>query len=97
IRDQSHGVGKIGFRRKEVQDGAFGKSAVSDLAATGSAHRLNLAEAEGREVVVQHEALEDVLREQKIEALDIFLGAKGERGQRLRFAAGKERGTVNAW
>ena len=40
--------------------------------------------------------LKAVLLEEQVEALHVFLGAERQRGQRLRFAAGKERRAVHA-
>jgi len=69
---------------------------VSDFAATGAAQEFDFADAERREVVVQHEALELVLLEEQVEALHVFLGAKSQSGKRLGFATGEKRGTVDA-
>ena len=42
---------------QHARERALGEGAVTDLATAGAAHRLGLARREGREVVVQHEAL----------------------------------------
>src|SRR5229473_7757381 len=95
VGDQAHGVRKFFFGRKQIREGALGERPVADFAAAGAAKELYLTDAEGREVVVQHEALELILREEQVETLHIFLGAKSESGERLGFAARKERGAVN--
>src|SRR5690242_523216 len=74
----------------------MGKSAMADFAASGATQEFNFTDAEWRKIVVQHETIELILLEEKVEALHVFLGAEGERGECLRFAAGEERGTVNA-
>ncbi len=71
--------------------------AVTDFAAARAAQELHFADAERREVVVQQEALELVLLEEQIQALHVFLGAERQRCERLRLAAGEQRGTVHAW
>ncbi len=96
VGHQAHGVGEIRVGRKEASQRAFGQSAVADFAAARTAQELHFADAERREVVVQQEALELVLLKQQVEPLHVFLGAQREGGQRLRFAAGEERGTVHA-
>ena len=69
---------------------------MADFAAARPAHKPNLANAERRKVIVQHEALERFAGLQQLDALFIVLGAQRDRHQRLRFAARKERGTVRA-
>src|SRR6266851_2708580 len=96
VGDKAHGVGKIRFGRKQVHERALGQSAVADFAAARAAKEFHFTDAEWREVVVQHEAVELVLLEEQVEALHVFLGAQGQSGERLGFPAGKERGTVHA-
>src|SRR5258708_23827449 len=72
------------------------KNAVANFAAAGATKEFYLADAERREIVVEHEAVELVLREEQVEALHVFLGAESERCERLSLTASKERGTVNA-
>src|SRR5438309_1621676 len=96
VGDQAHGVRKFFFGRKQIREGALGERTVADFAAAGAAKELYLTDAEGREVVVQHEALELILREEQVETLHVFLGAKSESGERLGFAASKKRRAVNA-
>src|SRR5579859_77919 len=96
VADEAHGVRKFGFGRKEAGQSAFGEGAVADFTTAGSAIRFYFADAERRKIVVEHEALESVLREEKIEALMVFLGAEGEGGEGLRFAAREQGGAVNA-
>ena len=93
---EPHGVGEIGFRRKQIDQRALGQRAVADFAAAGAAQELHFADGERREVVMQHEALERFVLEEQVEALHVFLGAQGQRGEGLRFAAGEERRAVHA-
>src|SRR6266478_919448 len=76
--------------------GALSKNAVANFAAAGATKEFYFADAERREIVVEHEAVELVLREEQVEALHVFLGAESKGGESLGFAASKERGTVNA-
>ena len=69
---------------------------MADFAAAGAAHEADFADAERREVVVQHEALGGLARLEQFDALLVVLGAEGDRDQRLRFAAGEEGRTVGA-
>jgi hypothetical protein len=96
VGDQPHGVGEIGFRRKQIDQGPLGQRAVADFATSRTAQELHFADGKRREVVVQHEALEGFVLEQQVQALHVFLGAEGERGQGLGFAAGEERRAVHA-
>ena len=75
---------------------AFCERAVADFTASGAAQELHFADAERREIVVQHEALELILLKEQIESLHVFLGAEGQCRQSLRFAAGKKRRAVDA-
>src|SRR4029077_7524204 len=96
VRYEAHGVGKIRFGWKQVYQRALRECAVADFAAAGAAKEFYFADAERREVVVQHEAIELVLLEEQVEALHVFLGAEGQSGKSLRFAASEERGTMHA-
>src|SRR5580700_2892343 len=96
VGNEAHGVGKIRLGRKQVDERALRESAVADFAATGAAQELHFADAERWEVVMQHEAIELVLLEEQVQALHVFLGTEGERGESLRFAAGEESRTVHA-
>ena len=69
---------------------------MADFAASWATQEFHFADAERREVVVQHEAVELILLEEQVEALHVFLGAERESGESLRFAASEESGTVNA-
>ena len=77
-------------------NGAFGQSAVADFATARSAHEADFAHAERREVVVQHEALERFAGFEQFDALLVVFRAKRDGDQRLRFAAGEERGAMGA-
>src|SRR6267378_3500639 len=96
VGNQAHGVRKFFFGRKQIRKGALGECTVADFAAAGAAKEFHFTHAERREVVVQHKALELVLREEQVETLHVFLGAESESGERLGFATSKERGAMNA-
>src|SRR6266446_2276079 len=89
VGNEAHGVGKLFFGRKQIRKRALGQRTVADFAAAGAAKEFHFADAEWREIVVQHEALELVLREEQVEPLHVFLGAERESGERLSFAARK--------
>ena len=68
---------------------------MADLAPAGAAHEAGLAHAEGRELVVMHEALGFV----DVEAVDALLvpgGAQGEQGEHLGLAPREQAGAVGA-
>ncbi len=69
---------------------------MTNFAPSGTTHKPNFADAEGREVVVQHEALGSFARLEHLHALLIFLRAKSRRNQRLRFSARKQGRAVRA-
>ena len=96
VANHAHGVGELVFAGDQRGERTLGESAVADFAAAGSTHEAGFADAERREVVVQHEALAGFARFQEFDALRIVLGAEGDRDQRLGFAAGEEGGTVGA-
>ena len=68
---------------------------VTDLAPAGAAHEAGLAHAEGRELVVVHEAL-GFLDVEAVDALLVPGRAQGEQGQHLGLAPGEETGAVGA-
>src|SRR5260370_2940208 len=72
------------------------RDAVDNFAGAGATKAFYFAEAERREIVVEHEAVELVLREEQVEALHVFLGAESERCESLGFTASEERGAMNA-
>ena len=57
LRDDAHRVGELLRARHQRMHRAPGELAVADLAAAGRAHAAGLADGEGREIVVEHEAL----------------------------------------
>src|SRR5260370_38001336 len=69
---------------------------MANFAAAGATKEFYFADAERREIVVEHEAVELVLREEQVEALHVFLGAEGKGGESLGFTASEERGAMNA-
>ncbi len=71
-------------------DSAFRESTVADFATAGAAHEAHFADAEGREVVVQHEALGGFGEVEHFNALFVVFGAKGGGDQRLRFTTSED-------
>src|ERR1700690_4309729 len=65
------------------------------LAAAGPAVGATFADAERREILIQHELLAYLIR-QAVDALLVAGGAQCGSYQRLRFAAGKQGGAVRA-
>ena len=89
------GVRELIGGRDHADERALREGAVADLAAAGAAHGLGLTRGEGREVVVEVEALPRLAHE----AVDLlFVGRRAERGgdDRLRLAALEQGGAVHA-
>ena len=66
---------------------------MADLAAAGTAQAPDLADAEGRKVVMQHEAAVDVAA-QALQMLLVAFAAQGADDQGLGLAAGEEGRTM---
>ena len=94
LGDDADGVGEGFLGREDRLEGAAGQVAVADLAAAG-AEPARLADGEGREVVVEHEALAPVALD-VVEDLLVEDGAEGGDGQGLGLAAGEEGRAVGA-
>src|SRR5204862_74595 len=72
VGNQAHGGGKVRCGRKQIQERAMGESAMPNFAATGAAQEFHFADAERREVIVQHETIELILLEEQVETLHVF-------------------------
>src|SRR6185436_10698019 len=72
---------------------AAGEIAVADLAARGTAEELHFTDGERREVVMEHETLEGLALE-VLDLLRLARSAEGHGDERLRLAAGEDRGAV---
>ncbi len=68
---------------------------MADLATSGAAQERYFADREGREVVVQHEALLGFAFE-ALQSLHVVAGAERGGDERLRFAAGEDGAAVGA-
>ncbi len=68
---------------------------MTDLAPAGTAHEAGLAHAEGRELVVMHEAL-GFLDAKTVDALLVAGRAQGEERQHLRLTAREQAGAMRA-
>ena len=95
LGDEADGVGKFFFRRHDGQERPLGERAMADLAPPGRAQWPRLAHAEGREVVVMHEALE-LFEAEPVELLLVADRTERHDAQRLGLAPGKEGGPVGA-
>ena len=96
VADDAHGVGEGFVVGNDGGKSALGQCAVADFTAARAAHEADFADAERREVVVQHEALGGFRGIQQLNALLIVLGAESGGDQRLGFSAREERGAVGA-
>ena len=95
VRDEADRVGELLFGGNDRRERALGEGAVPDLAAARSALTAGLADREGREVVVEHEA--PVLLAGDVLDLLLVVGrAERAADQRLRLAAGEDDRAVHA-
>src|SRR5438552_16163619 len=69
---------------------------MADLTTARTAHEADLAHAERREVVMQHEALGSLTGLQQFDALLVVLGSERHRHQRLRLASRENSGAMSA-
>ena len=95
LADDPDGVGKFLVGRDHARDGALGQGAVTDLTPARAAHGLGLAGAEGREVVVKHEALPRLTGE-RVDLLLVGGGAEGGGDDGLGLTALEQRRAVHA-
>ena len=94
VGNQADGIGERRIvERNHRFEGAFGQIAVTDLTTGGAADTFHLTHAVGREVVVQQETV-GALDHGAVDDLLVELGAERAGGQRLRFAASEDGGTV---
>ena len=89
VGNDANRVGEIFLFGKNGDQSALRQSTVTDFAAAGPAQESNFTDAERREVVMEHEALER-LALQHVQPLLIFAGSERGGDQRLRFAAGEQ-------
>ena len=95
VRDDADGVGELLLGRHHRRQRSLRQRAVADFAAAGAAHERPFADREGREVVVEHEALPRLALE-ALDLLRIVGGAERAGDERLRLAAGEHRRAVGA-
>ena len=89
LADEADHVWELLLARQHRHEGPLGEVAVADVAPAGAAHRLVLAGAVRREVVVVDVALLG-LRADRVDPLDVRGRAERGHGQGLRLAAGEE-------
>jgi len=92
VRDHPDAVRII--LRHDPRERTLGQGAVPDLAAAGAAEAADLADAVGREVVVQHEGLAGVAAGDGVEILRVLLGAERDGSQGRGLAALENRRAV---
>src|SRR5690606_7233253 len=95
LADHPDRVREVVVRGDHAGQSALGQRTVADLTPPRAAQRLRLAGREGREVVVQHEALPR-LADQRVDLLLVTGGAERGRDDRLRLAALEQRRAVRA-
>ena len=95
LADEADDVRELVVARQHGHERALGEVAVADVAPAGAAHRLVLAGAVRREVVVVDVALLG-LRADRVDPLDVRGRAEGRDGQGLGLAAGEQAGAVGA-
>ena len=88
VGDDADGVGELLLVGQHHPHGALGQGAVADLAPAGAAQELHLAHREGREVVVEHEALLVLGLLHGVDDLAVLAGAQGDGDQGLGLARG---------
>ena len=96
VADDADGVGKILVFGHDRREGALGQQAVADLASACASHEARLADAERREVVVDHEVLLIVRGFDPLLALAVGLGPQSRRHHGLGLAAREHRGTMRS-
>src|SRR5450759_268859 len=94
LADEADDVRELILGRQDRQQRPLSKMAVADLTPTGAAHRLVLAGAIGRHVVVVEEPLLG-LRADRVDPLHVRGRAKGGDRQCLSLAAGEKPGTMS--
>src|ERR1700722_14748335 len=95
LRYHADDVREFLHARHHRLDAALGQVAVTDLAPFRRAHHAGFADAERREIVVQHERL-FLLAHQAVDDLRIPPGSQRRHDQSLSLATGKQRRTVSS-
>ena len=96
LAGDAEGVREVFLARDDREDGALGEGSVTDLAAVLSSETAGLADTEGREVVVQQEALGGLAAAVPVDHLGLVGGAERRQGHRLGLATGKQSRSVGA-
>ena len=95
VRNQAQGVGELLLGREDRLQGALREGAMADLAAAWRAQRSGLTDAEGGEVIMQHE-VPVVFALQGVDLLLIIAGAQRDDRERLCFPSREQRRAVRA-
>ena len=95
IGDHAHGIGPLVFARQHPGKSPLRQCPVSDLPPPRAPQEGDLPHREGREIVVQHEALLGFAFE-GFQALHVVARAQGRGHQSLGFAAREDGGAVGA-
>ncbi len=99
LQDVGHDANRVGeavLGGQHLAEGPLGEGAVADLTAARAAEELHLPDREGREVVVEHEALLVVGLLHRVDDLRVLARSQGHRDERLCLAAGEEGRPVGA-
>ena len=96
LAGDAQGVRELLLARDDREDRALGEGAVADLAAVLTSEAAGLADAEGREVVVEQEVLGGLAASVSVDHLGLVGGCQGGEGHRLGLAAGEESRAVGA-
>ena len=94
--DNAEGVRKIRLAWDDGLDRTLGKGTVTDLAAVHSTEAAGFADAEGREIVMEHEALGVRATAIGIDHLGLIGGSESRDAEGLGFATGEDRAAVGA-
>src|SRR5215472_127091 len=95
VGDDPHGIGPLLFCGEYRRNSALGERAVADLAPPRAAQEGDFTDREGREIVMQHEALLGFPLED-FEPLHVVAGAERGRYQSLGFTPGEDCRAVGA-
>src|SRR5216684_8599463 len=95
LGDEPDGVGEFLFGRHYRQQRPLDERTMADLTPPGRAERPCLADAEGREVVVMHEALE-LFEAEPVKLLLVTNRAEGDDAERLGLTPREQRRAVGA-
>src|SRR5262249_18500521 len=95
VRDHADRVWELVFGWQHLREGTLRERAMADFAAARARHASDFADREGREVVVEHEALPRLALE-RLDLLRVVVRSKCAGDERLCFTAGEDGRSVRA-